>query len=73
VIYTTNAIEILHKRLCEVIKSRSHFPSDAAAITLLWLALQNLQGHTVRSAKAWHDALNQFPIVDGDRFAKRPA
>ena len=71
VIYTTNAIESLHMRLRKIIKSRSHFPSDEAAIKLLWLALQNMHGHSIRSAKAWHDAMNQFAIVYGDRFTKR--
>lgn len=72
-IYTTNAIESLHMRLRTIIKSQSHFPSDDAAIKLLWLALQNLHRHTIRSAKAWHEAMNQFAIVYGDRFTKRTA
>jgi putative transposase len=71
VIYTTNAIESLHMRLRKIIKSRSHFPSDEAAIKLLWLALQNIHGHTTRSAKAWHEAMNQFAIFYGDRFTRR--
>lgn len=72
IIYTTNAIESLHMRLRKIIKSRSHFPSDEAAIKLLWLALQNIHGHTTRSAHAWHEAMNQFAIFYGDRFTKRP-
>ena len=71
VIYTTNAIESLHMRLRKIITSRSHFPTDEAAIKLLWLALQNLHGHSIRSAKAWHDAMNQFAIIYGDRFTTR--
>ena len=73
VIYTTNAIESLHMRLRKIIKSRSHFPSDEAAIKLLWLALQTMHGHTTRSAKAWHEAMNQFAIFYGDRFTRTPA
>jgi putative transposase len=73
VIYTTNAIESLHMRLRKILKSRSHFPSDEAAIKLLWLALQNLHGHTTRSAHAWRDAMNQFAIFYGDRFTKYAA
>ncbi len=73
VIYTTNAIESLHMRLRKIIKSRSHFPSDEAAIKLLWLALQNMHGHTTRSAHAWREAMNQFAIFYGDRFTRKPA
>jgi transposase-like protein len=54
-------------RLRKIIKSRSHFPSDDAAIKLLWLALQN----TTRSAKAWREAMNQFAIFYGERFTRR--
>ena len=71
VIYTTNAIESLHMRLRKTIKSRSHFPSDEAAIKLLSLALQNQHGHTTRSAHAWREAMNQFAIINGDRFTRR--
>ena len=42
VIYTTNAIESLHMQLRKIIKTRGHFPSDEAAIKLLWLALRNI-------------------------------
>jgi transposase-like protein len=73
VIYTTNAIESLHMRLRKIIKSRSHFPSDEAAIKLLWLALQAQHGHTTRTAHAWREAMNQFAIFYGDRFTRRTA
>ena len=42
VIYTTNAIESLNMQLRKIIKTRSHFPTDEAAIKLLWLALRNV-------------------------------
>lgn len=40
VIYTTNAIESLHSQRRKIIKTRGHFPSDDAAMKLLWLALR---------------------------------
>lgn len=67
-IYTTNAIESLHMRLRKIIKTRGHFPTDEAASKLLWLAIQNATKSTVRSAHAWHEAMNQFAIFFGDRF-----
>ena len=68
VIYTTNAIESLHMQLRKIIKTRGHFPSDDAALKLLWLALRNVLADKVRSAKEWKEAMNQFAIVYGERF-----
>ncbi|WP_224011307.1 IS256 family transposase, partial [Cupriavidus pinatubonensis] len=49
VIYTTNAIESLNMQLRKIIKTRGHFPSDEAAIKLLWLALRNVLAKSVRT------------------------
>jgi transposase-like protein len=68
VIYTTNAIESLHMQLRKIIKTRGHFPSDEAAIKLMWLALRNILADKVRSAKEWKAAMNQFAVMYGDRF-----
>ena len=46
IIYTTNAIEALNAKLRRAIRARGHFPTDEAALKLLFLVL-NLQ------AKAW--------------------
>jgi putative transposase len=70
VIYTTNAIESLHMQLRKIIKTRGHFPTDEAALKLLWLALQNIFAHTTRSVHTWHEAMNQFAIFYGDRFTR---
>ncbi len=43
VIYTTNAIESLNNSLRKVTKNRNSFPSDEAAIKLLYMALKNIQ------------------------------
>src|SRR6478672_2416848 len=42
VIYTTNAVESLHMSLRKVIKTRGSFPSEDAAMKLLYLALRNV-------------------------------
>jgi putative transposase len=68
VIYTTNAIESLHMQLRKIIKTRGHFPSDEAAIKLMWLALRNILADKVRSAKEWKAAMNQFAVMYGERF-----
>lgn len=42
ILYTTNAIESVNMGLRKVIKNRRHFPSDEAAMELIYLALQNM-------------------------------
>jgi putative transposase len=48
VIYTTNSIESLNYQLRKIIKNRGHFPSDTAAIKLLWLAITNIEDKRAR-------------------------
>lgn len=40
-IYTTNAVEALHRSLRKIIKTRGSFPNDDAALKLLYLAIRN--------------------------------
>src|SRR5246500_2922586 len=40
-IYTTNAVEALHRSLRKIIKTRGSFPTDEAALKLLYLAIRN--------------------------------
>lgn len=72
VIYTTNAIESVNAQLRKVIKTRGHFPSDEAAMKLIWLGLRNITAKWSRTGHGWKDAMNQFAILYEDRFT-RPA
>jgi len=71
VIYTTNAIESVNARLRKIIKTRGHFPNDAAATKLIWLALRNITAKWVKAANQWKPAMNQFAILYEDRFTNR--
>lgn len=62
VIYTTNAIESLNSQLRKVTKNRGHFPNDAAAVKLLYLALKNASKRWTMPIKNWKRALNQFSV-----------
>ena len=66
-IYTTNAVESLHRSLRKIIKTRGSFPTDEAAVKLLFLAIRNA-GVRWRRPVAWTAALGQFAILFGDRF-----
>jgi putative transposase len=62
-IYTTNAIESLNMSLRKVTKNRAAFPSDDAAIKLLYLALRNISKKWTMPIKDWKAALSRFTIV----------
>ena len=61
IIYTTNAVESLHMTLRKVTKNRGSFPSQEAAIKLLYLALQNVSKKW-QTVQGWREALRQFTI-----------
>lgn len=63
IIYTTNAIESLNYQLRKIIKNRGHFPSDQAAVKLLWLAICNIEDKRARERQKFYDD----PLKTGDR------
>lgn len=67
-IYTTNAVESLNRTLRKVIKTRGSFPSDEAALKLLYLAIQHAELRW-KPAIAWPEARLQFLILFEDRIA----
>lgn len=70
VLYTTNAIESLHMQLRKIVKNRGHFPSDEAALKLLYLALTKIEQKWRSGASVeWKAALAQFAVLFEDRFA----
>ena len=73
VMYTTNALESLNRSIRKIIKVRGHFPSDDAAIKLVWLALRNITAAWVLPAQRWKPALHAFALAFGDRFLRREA
>ncbi len=67
-IYTTNAIESLNAKLRRSVRSRGHFPSDEAALKLIWLQLREITQKWTMPAREWAAAKAQFAVVFGDRF-----
>jgi len=66
-IYTTNAVESPHRSLRKIIKPRGSFPTDEAALKLLFLAIRNAGVHWRRPVE-WTAAIGQFAILFGDRI-----
>ena len=67
IIYTTNAVESLNMSLRKITKMRASFPSEQAALKLLYLALKNVSAKW-QSTQHWGQALNQFTLLWEDRI-----
>jgi putative transposase len=63
----TNAVESLNRSLRKITKTRGSFPTDEAALKLLFLAIRNAGVHWRRPIE-WTAAVGQFAILFGDRF-----
>ena len=62
IIYTTNSIEAVNRQLRKIIKTRGHFPTEDAALKLLWLALIRAEKKWTYPIRDWPRALHQFAI-----------
>jgi transposase-like protein len=72
-IYTTNAIESVNMQIRKIIKTRGHFPSEQAALKLIYLALKNLTAKWKQPTPHWGEAARELAITYGERFtAPRP-
>jgi transposase-like protein len=65
-LYSTNAIESLHRTLRKALKTRGHFPTDEAASKLLYLALRNAVVK-LGAPKDWRLAMQHITLLYGDR------
>lgn len=68
IVYTTNSIEAVNRQLRKIIKTRGHFPTEGAALKLLWLALRNAEKKWTYPIKEWPRALHQFAIYFPDQI-----
>lgn len=62
-VYTTNVIESLNYSLRKITKTRAAFPTEEAAIKLLYLGLQNAQKKWTMPIQNWSLAMNQMAIL----------
>lgn len=66
-IYTTNAVEALHRQFRKVTKTKGSFPTDEALKKMLYLATLDLKG-SFRNKRDWPIILGALKIVFGDRI-----
>lgn len=72
IVYTTSAIESLNMSLRKAIEIRGAFPSEEAALKVMYLALRNLarKWNAVQGRK---EALNRFALLWEARFPQQCA
>jgi putative transposase len=69
-LYTTNAIEALNSKLRRAVRARGHFPTDEAAMKLLFLVLNRTEREWKMPPREWAMAKAQFAVLFGERFTK---
>jgi putative transposase len=67
-LYSTNAIEALNAKLRRAVRARGHFPTDEAAMKLLFLVLNRTEKEWRMPPGAWAMAKAQFAVLFGERF-----
>ena len=73
ILYTTNAIEALNAKLRRAVRARGHFPTDEAAMKLLFLILNRSEKEWRMPPREWSIAKAQFAVLFGERFTRAMA
>lgn len=70
ILYTTNAIEAVNAKLRRAVRARGHFPTDEAAMKLLFLVLNRAEKKWTMPPQHWCLACAQFAVMFGERFTR---
>lgn len=71
IIYTTNSIESVNKRLRKVLKTKGSFPSDQSIEKLLYLAINNITKTWKSTIGCWTQILSQVNIIFEGRLPRK--
>ena len=63
IIYTTNAVESLHRQFRKVTKNRSLFPNDEALLKILFLATRDITKKWTMPVRDWGFTISQFAVM----------
>lgn len=69
-IYTTNAVESLHRQFRKVTKNKSVFPTDESLLKMLYLASEDVRKKWTMPVRGWKEAISYFGIAYEDRLSK---
>ncbi|WP_293879443.1 IS256 family transposase [Sphingobacterium sp. UBA1498] len=67
-IYTTNAIEAMHRQIRKVTKTKGAFTSDQALLKLVYLAIKDISKKWTMPIRNWGLTMQQLHIKFGDRI-----
>jgi putative transposase len=71
IVYTTNAIESLNARFRQAARRRGHFPTEQAALKVLYLVIRSPlknRANVTGKTPGWKAALNTLSLYYGDRI-----
>jgi putative transposase len=72
VVYTTNAVESLNSQLRRAVRNRGSFPSEDAALKVLFLAVSRaVKKWSWLPVTGWKEALTWFTIAFADRLVRK--
>jgi transposase-like protein len=68
VIYTTNAVESLHRQFRKVTKAKSQFPNDEALTKMLYLSYRDIAKKWTMAIRNWAEIISQLSIFFKERL-----
>jgi len=68
IIYTTNAVESVHRQLRKVTKNKAVFPTDESLTKILFLAIRDVSKKWTMPLKGWKAIISHLSIAYGDRL-----
>jgi putative transposase len=69
VIYTTNTVESFHRQIRKAIKTKGAFPSEMAALKMLFLATQRITKKWTIKLSGWGQTVQQLAVLFEGRVA----
>lgn len=70
IILVINSIESFNSKLRWAVRARGHFPTDEAALKLLFLVLNRAEKDWKMPPREWTAAKAQMAVTFGERFSK---
>lgn len=67
-IYTTNAVESVHRQLRKVTKNKAVFPTDESLVKMLFLAIRDVTKKWTMPIHGWKTIISHLSIMYGDRL-----
>ncbi|HEX2865664.1 MAG TPA: transposase [Ignavibacteriales bacterium] len=68
IIYTTNAVEALHRQFRKVTKAKTQFPNDEALTKMLYLAYKGISKKWTMPVRNWAMVISQFVVTFQERL-----